>query len=347
MYFKKLLFFIPLILLSCEKETTVNYANDYGNGTYILTDNGLSFIKKNSFTIEEQAFRKVNNISIQNPKNLLIYGSKLYIIGKDFYAANLNSLELLGQVGGFSNASDCAIIPQNRAFVTDKDESLVKLVDLNNYKIISEIETGNNTSPSFIINKLDKSFVLNSGNEQNLDSTLVTITYKDNLIPLADISGDLIIGKNPNSAINSGNIMVLCSGVYDDDNPANNTESSFYSIYPSDLLISFSKELSGIYNAKNLIENYSGNNYYFSAEGGIFRTNTTITNINPLISIDSDLLRINSEQYAVNDSTNAYSDMLYMNDINNSGKIYKYNTNLSSFVDTISVNGKVLDIVFK
>ena len=61
----------------------------------------------------------------------------------------------------------------------------------------------------------------------------------------------------------------------------------------------------------------------------------------------SDVLDITTEKYAVNDSTDAYSNILYMNDLNNIGSIYKYNINLSTFVDTISVNGQVLDIAFK
>ena len=348
MYLIRIFFVFSLLFFSCEKEPNPNtYANNYGKGTYILTDNGLSFIKKNSSVVENQVFKTVNGAMIKNPKSLLIYGTKLYIVGQDLYSVNINTLELLGQVGGFSNASGCAIIPQNRAFVSDKDETLVKLVDLNSYKITSEIETATNTSPSFIINKYDKSFVLNSGNNQMYDSTLVTITYKDNLIPLADFSGNLIIGKNPHSAVSSGNVKILCTGIYDINNPSNNTESSFYNIYPTDLLINFSKDLSGIYNAKNLIETASGNNFYFTAEGGVYRTNTSVTNINSIISINTDVLSITEEQYAVNDSTNAWSNILYMNDLNNLGKVYKYNTTLSSFVDTISVNGNILDITFK
>jgi len=348
MYLIRIFFIFSILFLSCEKEpNSINFPNNYGKGTYVLTDNGLSFIKKNTSEIENQAFKTVNGSMIQTPKSLLVYGNKLYIIGTDFYATDINTLELLGQVGDFTNASGCAIIPKNRALVCDKDESLVKLIDLNLYKITSEIETGINTSPSFIINKIDKSFILNSCNDQLYDSTLVTVTYEDDLISLADFSGNLIIGKNPNSAVSSGNVKVLCSGVYDPNNPNANTESSFYSIYPSDLTISFSKDLPSIYNAKNLLENYSGNNYYFSAESGVYRTNTSITNINSIISIDTDVLAINSEQYIVNDSTNAYSDILYMNDLNNLGKVYKYNTTLSSFVDTLTFNGSVLDIVFK
>ena len=346
---KYLSFFLIIIcFFSCEQDPgPVNYESKYGNGTYILTDNGLNFIKKNTTAVKNQIFSSVNGSSLLSPVEIEIYGNRLYIVGKDFYATDINTLQLLGQVGGFVNASGCAIIPQNRAFVSDKSESLVKLVDLDNYRIISEIETGVGTSPGFIINKYDKSFVLNGGDNDNYDSTLITITYKDDLIPLADFSGNLIIGKNPNSALSSGNIKVLCSGVYDENDPTNNIESSFYNIYPTDLLINFSQDLTSIYNANNLVETSNGNNYYFTANGGIYRTNTSMTNINLIVPIESDVLNITTEKYAVNDTTDAYSNILYMNDLSNTGKIYKYNINLSSFVDTIIVSGNVIDIKFK
>lgn len=346
---KYLSFFLIIIcFFSCEQDPDpVNYESKYGNGTYILTDNGLNFIKKNTTAVKNQIFSSVNGSSLLNPVEIEIYGNRLYIVGKDFYATDINTLQLLGQVGGFVNASGCAIIPQNRAFVSDKSESLVKLVDLDDYRIISEIETGAGTSPGFIINKYDKSFVLNGGDNDNYDSTLITITYKDDLIPLADFSGNLIIGKNPNSALSSGNIKVLCSGVYDENDPTNNIESSFYNIYPTDLLINFSQDLTSIYNANNLVETSNGNNNYFTANGGIYRTNTSMTNVNLIVPIESDVLNITTEKYAVNDTTDAYSNILYMNDLSNTGKIYKYNINLSSFVDTILVSGNVIDIKFK
>ncbi|MDC1024401.1 hypothetical protein OAR04_00575 [Flavobacteriales bacterium] len=344
-------FLISLLLfvfISCEKDPEpISYSNSYGNGTYILSDNGLNFIKKNTSSLKSEIFSNVNGLSIINPKTIEIYGSKLYIVGDDFYSTDINTLQLLGQVDGFSDPAGCAIVTQNRAFVTDKAESLVKVVDLNDFRIISEIQTGEGTSPAFIINKFDKSFILNGGDSNNYDSTLVTVTYKDDLIPLADISGNLVVGKNPNSAIATGNIKVLCSGVYDENNPSNNIESSFYNIYPSDLLINFSQNLSSIYNANNLVETSNGNNFYFTANGGIYRTNTQMTNVNMVIPIESDVLNITTEKYAVNDTTDAYSNILYMNDLNNSGKIYKYNINLSMMVDTLSVSGKVLDIKFK
>ena len=72
-----------------------------------------------------------------------------------------------------------------------------------------------------------------------------------------------------------------------------------------------------------------------------------MTNVNLVIPIDSDVMNITTERYSVNDTTEAYSNILYMNDLSSAGYIYKYNINLSTFVDTISVSGRVLDIQFK
>ena len=346
-FFIFILFLLLLSSCSPDESIDVTYSNDYGKGTYFISENSISFIAKGENEIKSNIFEYVNQMNLSNNKSSLIYGQNIFIIGNELSVLDINTFELLGTVSGFSNAQKCAVVTKNRVFVTDKDESLVKEIDLNTFEIISEIETGVNTSPSFIINKFDKSFVLNSGSDINKDSTLVTITYKDDLIPLAEFSGNLIIGDNPNSALTSGNVKILCKGVYDNNNSSLNTESSFYNIYPNDLSINFSESLTGIYNAQNLVENFSGTKFYFTAEGGVYIINELATNINLFISINSNLLKINSEKYVVNDSTDAYSNMLYMNDLDNLGKVYKYNINLSVFVDTISLNSPVVDISFK
>ena len=87
MYLIRIFFIFSILFFSCEKEpNSINFPNNYGKGTYILTDNGLSFIKKNTSEIENQAFKSVNGSMIQNPKSLLVYGNKLYIIGTNFSA---------------------------------------------------------------------------------------------------------------------------------------------------------------------------------------------------------------------------------------------------------------------
>ena len=81
----------------------------------------------------------------------------------------------------------------------------------------------------------------------------------------------------------------------------------------------------------------------------LFFASLTFFIINPLhlSNIESDVLLIRNERYPINDTTEALSDMLYLNDAeNNPNILYKYNLVLSSFTDTIIVDGNVRDINF-
>ena len=55
-------------------------------------------------------------------------------------------------------------------------------------EIVSDIETGHNTKPSFILRTFEKLFVLNGGgiSYEDKDSTVVVIKYRNNLVPLAN-----------------------------------------------------------------------------------------------------------------------------------------------------------------
>jgi len=66
-----------------------------------------------------------------------------------------------------------------------------------------------------------------------------------------------------------------------------------------------------------------------------------------IFNIESDVLLLRNEWYAINDSTDALSDMLFINDaVNNAGIIYKYNIVTSAFCDTIVVDVPVNAISF-
>ena len=55
-----------------------------------------------------------------------------------------------------------------------------------------------------------------------------------------------------------GDLLILCRGVFNLVNPLSNTESSLY-IFPNNLNVFYSKDLTNIYNADNLIYNYYNN----------------------------------------------------------------------------------------
>jgi len=341
---------IALVFVSSCKEETEDIpalAKDYGDGMYIVTENGISFY--DGEVVKNQIYKKVNGNAILNGKKIKFKGTKAYIVADEIVTANVNTFENKEIISGFVNPVDFDFIDFDRLFVVDKGDSKVKVVDLLTLDITSDIETGDATHPTFIISTWIRAIVLNGGAVADTlkDSTIVAIDYRDGVVSLADHMGSIEVGENPSSAVWTGSLKVLCKGIFDPNNPVNNTESSFYSIDPWNMKVNWGANINGIYNAKNLVKIDQSVRYYFTAEGGIYWILNNSGLATQVVNINSDFLKLKSEWYAVNDSTNAQWGMLYFNDADNaSNTIYKYNLATSSYMDTIVVDGAVNDINF-
>ena len=352
--FNYLILFI-LLVASCKEDDvdTVFYEN-YGEGMYVITDIGISFCsyEDSIAKITNQIYTLVNNLSVSNARKMKFRGGKAYILSdKSIIVTDVHTFEYIGEINGFLNPVDFDFIePNSRLFVADKDDSNIKVVDLESMQIISDIETGDSTYPNFILSNSTRSFVLNGGglSSESKDSTVVVIEYRDNLVALANFIGSLSVGDNPNSAVitSSGALKVLCKGVYDPINSSNNTESSLSNMNQYSNIVYGTDNLSGIYNAQNLISNYDKSSCYLTADGGVYRLNPDNLNLNLLVSVNSSVINTRVESFAINDTTTVFYEMLYMNDIDSPNSIYKYNLALSTYVDTIIVNGNVRGISF-
>ena len=353
---KLLNYFIIIVVLisSCKKdeENTPSFDENYGEGMYVVTDLGIDFYNHQDSTAEliSQIYEMVNNTTLNNPKKIKFKGEKAYILCDDYIVvADVKTFEDNGMISGFVNPLDFDFISNNRLFVADADDSKVKEVDLTRMEITSDIETGDNTKPVFIISKWYRSIIMNGGGVADTlkDSTIVAIDYRDELVPISDMMGSLFVGYNPNSAIHVNDLKVLCKGIYDPNNSSSQTNSVLVTVNPYSMKVTASQNLNGIYNANNLVSNNAGNALFFTASDGIYSMNDNGGGVSQIDPIISDILYIRNEQYNPTDSTTASSNMLYVNDaINNANKIYKYNLSLSSFVDTIVVDAHVRDINF-
>jgi hypothetical protein len=357
--------FILLIIttfFSCKKDEVSDpvLSEDYGNGMYVVTSSGISYVDLyGNSIVENNIFQEVNSSSIVSPKSIKIFENRGYIVGNRLYVVDINTFGLVADIGGFQNSVSCDIVSQNRAFVLDKGESLIKVVDLDNFNIVKEIETGDSTKPQFIISKqyTESSFILNGGGvgQSKKDSTLVIVRYQDVNIPLSQISNVVELGYNPSSAVFSGDyLVVLCRGVFNSNDMSTNTESTIYSVHELDHFIqtNFPITLQNIYNADNIISNWDGSIFYFTANdasgnGGIYVLNPVNYNYNILLNVPADILKMTVEQYADSDTTFSYTNIMYMNDINNPNMIYKYNLGNSSFVDTLVFDNEIMDIQLK
>ena len=318
---------------------------------YVLTDLGVNFYNYDDSIpqVQDDIFRLVNNISINNARKIKFKGTKVYIIAQDYIVtSNVNTFENKGLIDGFNNISDIDFISNDRLIVLDRGDSRIKIVDLGSMDITKNIEAGNSVNPMTVFSNSYKSFVLNGGglslNEK--DTTIVVVQYRDDLVHLAEIVDVLHVGANPNSAVISGNLKVLSKGIYDPINISTNTESSLSDINQYNNQVYSIDILSGIYNATNLMSNYNNTLCYFTALGGVYTINTNSLNTNLVVNVNASIINSVVHSYQDTDSTIAFSEMLYMNDVDNPNLVYQYNMNLSSFTDTITCTGNIRDIEF-
>ena len=349
MKFINYLLIVSVFFSSCKEDTepAPSFAKDYGTGMYIITDNGVSFY--DGEIVKNQIYQTVNGASLSNLKKIKFKGTKAYIVTDNrILTANVETFENKEIINGFVNATDFDFVNFDRIFVVDKGDAKVKVVDLISLNITSDIKMGNVADPSFIISKWYRSFILNSGAvaDSLKDSTIIAVDYRDELVPIANFMSSIEVGYNPNSAVLINDLNVLCKGVFDENNLLSNTFSSLSKVDPWAMDLVWNVSL-GVYNAKNLTSNIDGSVLFFTANGGVYNMYQDGTSITNIIPFQSDILFVKTELYAVNDTTNDYSNMLYVNDaVNNANIVYKFNQATDLFCDTIIIDSPVKDIVF-
>jgi len=183
---KILNYFLIFIVLfsSCKKdkdEPVIQLASNYGSGMYILTNDGISFFNYLAVdslqTISKNIYQSVNNINIIQPKSISISGDKIYIVGDKIYIANIETFGNEGIIDIFSEPVDCKIIDPDRLYVVDRGDASVKIIDINTNELSGHIETGNNSSPISIEGSWYRAFVMNGGNDNFVDSSIISIDY--------------------------------------------------------------------------------------------------------------------------------------------------------------------------
>ena len=346
---------LSVFISSCKKEDEEileTLPRNYGKGMYILTDQGISYynylVVDTLRTVKNNIYQSVNNTNIIQIKSMHISGNSVYIIADKLYIADVQTFGSNGIVSGFSDPVSCVRVDAERLYVVDKGDATIKVVDLNKNEIQIHIQTGDGTMPIKVVKNWFRAIIMNGGGElrSERDSSIVSIDYyvKNEGIVVNNFSGKLDIYYNPNSAVfGTDDLWVLCKGIYDSQNPNDNTESVIYQVYPYNTLSTFfNKTLSGIHNADNLTINNSKNRLFFTAENGVYITDLTIFPILHIANIDASFLSINTEK--INDSTTV--EYLYTNDANQSGKVLKYEAWSGVPIDTIEVDGNALEVLF-
>ena len=348
-------FILSLLLISCNPDKAFPpLPNQFGHGLYILTEQGVTYFELTNTgvvdtTYKENIFRQINSFSFNNARSLEVINQHMYIVSKNIlYKIDINTFETRWEIGGFSDAHEVEYAKYNRLYVSDNEDSEIKVIDLNIPDIIAQIKTGYGTNPSDIVVSSGRAFVVNSGGESILeyDSSIISIDLKDGVVPINEFSGNVFVDKNPVSLIEDGVIVVLCKGLFDSENSSNNTESSIFRIGPGSLNVINTIQLNNIFNAKKIIKNSSGNKYYFIAENGVYSFNPVTFTYQMITDIvNPSVIYSRVEQFQNTDTTFAFSDVLYLNNIGDN-YLFKFNVQQNIFVDSIEVNSEIIDLEF-
>ena len=115
-YYSYLLIII-LFISSCKENDTSppNFPDNYGNGLYIATDDGVSFYKDGE--VQHKIFKGVNGIDLMDVERIKFDDKKAYIATKTgLYSADVNSFGMLAEAGGFKGLVDFDFVYMDRIF---------------------------------------------------------------------------------------------------------------------------------------------------------------------------------------------------------------------------------------
>lgn len=337
-------FFTPAIIIvacillfttSCKKDSNDKIAVKYANGVLISNEGPfmdgtgtVSFYDPVNKIIENNIFQTVNSRPLGNiVQSVAVFNGKAFIIvnnaGK-VEVVDAGTFESEAVIEGLTSPRYFLGINSSKAYISDWSGEIA-IIDLNAYTKTGTITAG--ASPDQMLADGNRVWVINSAGWAS-DSTLTIIdSQTDN--PLQTI----VVGDNPAGIVKdaNGKIWVLCSGISDWANPANNTNGSLVRINPVDFSIETSIALEGSDFGPRLAINGTGEKLYYSFLGNIY-----MHDINSASAFTSDAL-ISKACYAL--GIDPLSGEIYFSDpidYAQPGIIYRYDENGGTMLDSIT-----------
>jgi hypothetical protein len=262
-----------LLTSSCKKDDD-KPSGKYSKGVLISNEGPfidgsgtVSFYDPAAKTIENNIFANVNSRPLGNiVQSIEIYKDKAYMVvnnaGK-VEVAEAGSFESFGVIEGLTSPRYFIGISSSKGYVSDW-AGHIAIIDLGSLSKTGTIATG--ASPDRMLLNGTRLWVVNSAGWAS-DST-VTIIDTQTDTPLRT----LVVGDNPSGIVKdaNGKIWVICGGIADWGNPANNTTGSMVRINPDTYIIEARAELEDTYFDARLAINSSKTKLYFTFTGGLF-----------------------------------------------------------------------------
>jgi YVTN family beta-propeller protein len=262
-----------MFVISCKKDEP-EIPGKYERGVLISNEGPfmdgtgtVSFYDPANKSIENRIFQTVNNRPPGNiVQSIAVFNNRAYIVVNNaakIEVAEAGTFESIGVIEGLTSPRYFLGISSSKAYVSDWGGE-VAIIDLNTLTKTGTIAAG--LSPDRMLLDGNRAWVVNSAGWAS-DSTVTVIdTQTDS--PLQTI----VVGDNPSGIVKdaNGKIWVICGGIFDWSDPANNTSGSVVRIHPDTFTIEARAELDDTYFDARLAINTAKNKLYFTFTGGLF-----------------------------------------------------------------------------
>jgi len=331
-------FFLVLAFVasSCEKEKHPVTTGKYSKGI-LITNEGpfmdgtgtVSFYDPEKKLIENDIFQSVNGRPLGNiVQSAEAFEDRIYIVvnnaGK-IEVVDQGTFESLGVIEGLVSPRYFVGLNSTKGYVSDW-AGHVSILDLKTMTATGNIMAG--SSPDRMLLSDNRLWVVNSAGWAS-DSTITVIdTQTDQVLQT------FVVGDNPAGIVkdSNGKIWVLCGGIFDWQNPANNTNGSLVRINPLSFVVELRVELSGSDFGPRLAIDGSGKKIYFSFKGVIY-----LVDVDAAIPIQPEIL-LTRLTYAL--AIDPQRGDIYLSDpldFARPGKLLRYNDMGNALIDSVSV----------
>lgn len=324
-----------LLTSSCKKDNETP-KGAYSKGVLISNEGpfqqgsgSISYYDPETKAIENEIFKTVNGRPLGNiVQSVEVFEDRVYIVvnnASKIEVAEAGTMKSVGVIEGLISPRFFLGINKNKAYASDWAGHL-KIIDLNTLTVTGIIATG--ASPDRMLRHGTRLWVLNSAGWSS-DST-VTIVDSQTDTPVQTI----VVGDNPAGIVKdaSNRIWILCGGIFDWANPANNTNGSLVRINPENFTIEMRYTLTGSDYAERLrlAINKSGTKLFYSFGGKIYSRD-----INASVA-EASSLALNKASYAL--SIHPKTDEIYFSDpldFNQPGVLYRYDPTGTIMLDSL------------
>ncbi len=274
-----------ILLLACEKDTSVPSTSTYGAGIYVVNEGpfssgsgSISYRDALSGSVSSDIYFASNALPAGAVLNSMSFSStgEAWIVSNlsgSLEAVSANTFKSLGKVFGLGSPRYALELEPGLAAVSDWSANVVYLVDMQIFKVIDTLEVGNGPEQMALVNGF--LFVANSGG-----------FGRDSTVSIIDLASgqrvDRVVGDQPVSMLHfDGAIWVLCAGYADWLNPSNDTPGRLVKLDPDNGTILDALDFGMTFgHPGRLCADVSGADLYFLNNGyggSLYRTDTQLS----------------------------------------------------------------------